>query len=67
MDQSSATLSAPRVVPAGPARVAWRLAALAAGAGLAAFVAAAAGSGPVGVPNWNDDRTVFVFAVEPRI
>jgi serine phosphatase RsbU (regulator of sigma subunit) len=29
--------------------------------------AAAAGPGPVGVPNWHDDRTVFVFAVEPRV
>jgi serine phosphatase RsbU (regulator of sigma subunit) len=29
--------------------------------------AAAAGSGPVGVSNWHDDRTVFVFAVEPRV
>jgi serine phosphatase RsbU (regulator of sigma subunit) len=28
--------------------------------------AAAAGPGPVGVPNWHDDRTVLVFAVEPR-
>ena len=27
--------------------------------------AAAAGPGPVGVPDWQDDRTVFVFAVEP--
>ena len=27
--------------------------------------AAAAGSGPPGVPDWQDDRTVFVFAVEP--
>jgi len=26
--------------------------------------AAAAGPGPVGVPDWQDDRTVFVFAVE---
>jgi serine phosphatase RsbU (regulator of sigma subunit) len=26
---------------------------------------AAAGPGPVGVPDWQDDRTVFVFAVEP--
>jgi sigma-B regulation protein RsbU (phosphoserine phosphatase) len=27
--------------------------------------AAAAGPGPVGVPDWHDDRTVFIFAVEP--
>jgi sigma-B regulation protein RsbU (phosphoserine phosphatase) len=27
--------------------------------------AAAAGPGPRGVPDWQDDRTVFVFAVEP--
>ena len=27
--------------------------------------AAAAGPGPAGVPDWQDDRTVFVFAVEP--
>jgi hypothetical protein len=26
--------------------------------------AAAAGPGPVGVPDWQDDRTVFVFAVD---
>lgn len=26
--------------------------------------AAAAGAGPAGVPDWQDDRTVFVFAVE---
>lgn len=29
--------------------------------------AAAAGPGPAGVPNWQDDRTVFVFAVEPSV
>jgi stage II sporulation SpoE-like protein len=27
--------------------------------------AAAAGPGPLGVPDWHDDRTVFIFAVEP--
>jgi len=29
--------------------------------------AAAAGPGPAGVPDWQDDRTVFVFAVEPGV
>jgi hypothetical protein len=29
--------------------------------------AAAAGPGPVGVPDWQDDRTVFVFAVESGV
>ena len=27
--------------------------------------AAARGPGPAGAPDWQDDRTVFVFAVEP--
>lgn len=29
--------------------------------------AAAAGQGPAGAPDWQDDRTVFVFAVEPAV
>ncbi|MFI5169709.1 MAG: SpoIIE family protein phosphatase, partial [Vicinamibacterales bacterium] len=29
--------------------------------------AAAAGPGPAGVPDWQDDRTVFVFAVEAGV
>ena len=29
--------------------------------------AAAAGPGPAGVADWQDDRTVFVFAVEPSV
>jgi serine phosphatase RsbU (regulator of sigma subunit) len=29
--------------------------------------AAAAGPGPAAVPDWHDDRTVFVFAVEPPV
>jgi hypothetical protein len=29
--------------------------------------AAAAGPGPAGVSDWQDDRTVFVFAVEPGV
>ena len=68
MDQGSASLTAPRVTPAGADSAVGRAAAFATGAGLAAFVVGtAAESVIIRAVHGLDDRTVFVFAVGPGV